>query len=206
MGDWNSSPALPDLRLSQPDPNKNHGVRCLFRFLDVSVCSSLKYPNANFFNLGIYRYFRIWLNIRILYSVLTEYDMMPYVPSPVKSTGSPTEFPCFAFSDSSKRWAPADGVWMLWWMKYQIFVPLLLLLFLNLFWYYIMIRVARRYVLTLNDSLHQHDLPFHTHSAIKEGNTTDERSDDEDDGKGNWSLGVIPADLDTHDTYNCSSS
>ena len=72
---------------------------------------------------------------------------------------------------------------MLWWMKYQIFVPLLLLLFLNLFWYYIMIRVARRYVLTLNDSLHQHDLPFHTHSAIKEGNTTDERSDDEDDGK-----------------------
>lgn len=36
---------------------------------------------------------------------------------------------------------------MVWWMKYQIFVPLLLLQFLNIFWYYyFIIRIAVRCV------------------------------------------------------------
>ncbi|KAL5530664.1 LAG1 [Sanghuangporus sanghuang] len=91
---------------------------------------------------AFWSYFRIWLNMVILLSVWTQYDLMP---------------------DTSKRWAPPEGVWMLWWMKYQIFTPILLLLFLNLFWYYLMLRIGYR--------------------ALMQGNTTDERSDDEDDGK-----------------------
>ena len=35
---------------------------------------------------------------------------------------------------------------MVWWMKYQVFVPLVLLQILNLFWYFLMWRIAFRYV------------------------------------------------------------
>ncbi|EJD01093.1 longevity assurance proteins LAG1/LAC1 [Fomitiporia mediterranea MF3/22] len=93
--------------------------------------------------LIIWTYFRLWMNMIILYSVWTQFDFIP---------------------ESSKRWSPPDGVWMVWWMKYQIFVPLLLLLFLNFFWYYLILRIAYR--------------------AAQSGNTTDDRSDDEDDGQG----------------------
>ena len=79
--------------------------------------------------------------------------MMPYVTSLGGSITSFTQFSCSSFSDSSKRWAPPDGVWMAWWMRYQIFAPILLLLFLNLFWYYLMIRIGYRWVLGLSHSL-----------------------------------------------------
>ena len=49
-------------------------------------------------------------------------------------------------SETSKRWEVKDGVWMVWWMKYQIFAPILLLQFLNLFWYFLIWRIAFRYV------------------------------------------------------------
>ena len=45
-------------------------------------------------------------------------------------------------SETSKRWEVKDGVWMVWWMKYQIFAPILLLQFLNLFWYFLISRRA----------------------------------------------------------------
>lgn len=35
---------------------------------------------------------------------------------------------------------------MVWWMKYQIWTPILLLQFLNIFWYFLILRVAYRYV------------------------------------------------------------
>ena len=38
---------------------------------------------------------------------------------------------------------------MVWWMKWQIFTPLLLLQFLNLFWYIPIWRVLWRYVFRL---------------------------------------------------------
>lgn len=51
------------------------------------------------------------------------------------------------YSEWSKRWEPKDGVWLVWWMRYQIFAPLMLLQMLNLFWYYLCWRVAYRYAL-----------------------------------------------------------
>ncbi|KAI0081742.1 longevity assurance proteins LAG1 LAC1 [Panus rudis PR-1116 ss-1] len=90
--------------------------------------------------VGTWTYFRHYLNLRILYSVWTEFDLMP---------------------ETSKRWSPSDGVWMVWWMKYQVFTPILLLQFLNLFWYYLILRILVR--------------------AVTDIKATDVRSDDEDD-------------------------
>ena len=47
-------------------------------------------------------------------------------------------------SGSSKQWSPEDGVWMVWWMKYQVFAPILALQGLNLFWYFVIWRIAYR--------------------------------------------------------------
>ena len=38
---------------------------------------------------------------------------------------------------------------MVWWMKYQIWTPILLLQFLNLFWYFLILRIGYRYVSAL---------------------------------------------------------
>ncbi|KZT12481.1 longevity assurance proteins LAG1/LAC1 [Laetiporus sulphureus 93-53] len=93
--------------------------------------------------IAVWTYFRHWLNLVILYSVWTEFDLMP---------------------ETSKRWSPKDGVWLVWWMKYQVFTPILLLLFLNIFWYILMLRIGLRVL--------------QSEEASKVG---DERSDDEDD-------------------------
>ncbi|OCH94130.1 longevity assurance proteins LAG1/LAC1 [Obba rivulosa] len=90
--------------------------------------------------LVIWTYFRHWLNLIMLYSVWTEFDLMP---------------------ETSKRWSPPDGVWMTWWMKYQIFIPILLLQILNLFWYILILRILKR--------------------AVTDIKATDVRSDDEDE-------------------------
>ncbi|EIN10456.1 longevity assurance proteins LAG1/LAC1 [Punctularia strigosozonata HHB-11173 SS5] len=92
--------------------------------------------------MGMWSYFRLYLNFVMLWSVWFEFDLMP---------------------ETSKRWYPEDGVWLVWWMKYQIFAPLLLLLCLNLFWYYYILRIAYRAVFAPPDQV------------------TDDRSDDEDD-------------------------
>ncbi|PAV20831.1 longevity assurance s LAG1 LAC1 [Pyrrhoderma noxium] len=89
----------------------------------------------------IWTYFRHWLNIVILHSVWIHFDLIP---------------------ETAKFWSPPDGVWMVWWMRYQIFAPILLLQFLNLFWYFFILRIGAR--------------------AILGQNATDDRSDDEDDG------------------------
>ncbi|KLO10177.1 longevity assurance proteins LAG1/LAC1 [Schizopora paradoxa] len=94
----------------------------------------------NFF--FIWSYFRHWLNLRILYSVWTEFELLPA---------------------SARVFSPADGVWMAGWVKYQIFTPILLLQFLNLFWYFLICRILYR--------------------AVFGGEVTDVRSDDEDGGK-----------------------
>ncbi|KAG6336842.1 hypothetical protein ID866_2238 [Astraeus odoratus] len=89
-------------------------------------------------------YFRHYLNIVVLWSVWTEFDLIP---------------------ETSRVWSPSEGAWLAGWMKYQIFVPILLLQMLNLFWYYLIWRIAIRQVyLSITSTL------------------TDERSDDEDNG------------------------
>ncbi|KAJ3976247.1 longevity assurance proteins LAG1 LAC1 [Lentinula raphanica] len=90
----------------------------------------------------IWTYFRHILNFYILYSVWFEYDLIP---------------------ESSKVWIWANGTYLNWWMKYQVFAPLLLLQFLNLFWYFLIMRIAYR--------------------AATSTTVSDVRSDDEDDGE-----------------------
>ncbi|TFK55939.1 longevity assurance proteins LAG1/LAC1 [Heliocybe sulcata] len=90
----------------------------------------------------IWTYFRHYLNLVMLWSVYSEFDLIP---------------------ESAKYWDPPRGVWMVWWMKWQIFAPILLLQLLNLFWYYLVLRIIYR--------------------AIVERGITDVRSDDEDDGE-----------------------
>ena len=48
------------------------------------------------------------------------------------------------FSEWTKHWSWSEGVYMPSWMQYQIFSPLFLLQLLNLFWYYLMIRILIR--------------------------------------------------------------
>lgn len=70
---------------------------------------------------------------------------------------------------------------MVWWMKYQIFAPILLLQFLNLFWYYLILRVAVRYAaLSRNECAFADPCPS---SAVTDVKATDVRSDDEDDNE-----------------------
>jgi hypothetical protein len=44
------------------------------------------------------------------------------------------------------QWDPASGAWLAPWMKYQVFTPILLLLGMNLFWYFLILRIAKRCV------------------------------------------------------------
>jgi len=86
-------------------------------------------------------YFRIYLSLNILWSVWFEFDLIP---------------------SESRQWAPETGAWLVPWMKYQIFAPLFLLQLLNIFWYFLILRILFRTLLT--------------------GNPDDDRSDDEGDG------------------------
>jgi len=92
--------------------------------------------------LVAWTYFRHILNFYILYSVWFEYDLIP---------------------ESSRVWIWANGTYLNWWMKYQVFIPLLLLQFLNIFWYFLIWRIAIR--------------------GLRTRNVQDERSDNEDDDK-----------------------
>ncbi|KAF8529143.1 longevity assurance proteins LAG1/LAC1 [Hysterangium stoloniferum] len=60
----------------------------------------------------VWTYFRHWLNIVMLWSVWTEFDLIP---------------------DFAKKWSPKDGVWLVHWMKYQVFIPMFALQIVNLF-------------------------------------------------------------------------
>ncbi len=73
---------------------------------------------------------------------------------------------------------------MVWWMKYQVFVPLLALQGLNLFWYFLIWRLAYRYVCFLAPALYVVSFsPGSCSSAVKDITVTDDRSDVEDDGE-----------------------
>jgi len=92
------------------------------------------YAFAVFF--GIWTYFRHYLNIWILWSVWTE---QPNIP------------------ESTKQWNWSEGVYMPGWMRYQIFLPLLVLQLLNLFWYSLMIKILIKGLITNEVDDHRSD-------------------------------------------------
>ncbi|KAJ7094674.1 longevity assurance proteins LAG1 LAC1, partial [Mycena belliarum] len=68
-------------------------------------------------------YFRHYLNLVILWSVWTEFHLIP---------------------EQARKWAPEAGSWLADWMQYQVFIPIVLLQALNLFWYFLVLRIAYR--------------------------------------------------------------
>jgi acyl-CoA-dependent ceramide synthase len=83
-------------------------------------------------------------------------------------------------SEHTRQWSPKDGVWLAGWMKYQMFWPLLVLLGLNLFWYFLILRIAKRYVAACGSR--SNVLSDRIHRALLDSTLEDERSDDEGDG------------------------
>ncbi|KAK0547822.1 sphingosine N-acyltransferase lag1 [Tilletia horrida] len=73
--------------------------------------------------VGVWTYFRIYLSALTLWSVWFEFDKIP---------------------EYARSWVPAQGHWLVWWMKYHIFAPLFLLLLLNIFWWALLWRVLFR--------------------------------------------------------------
>ncbi|CAO1632629.1 unnamed protein product [Parajaminaea phylloscopi] len=71
----------------------------------------------------IWTYFRIYLSAVTLWSVWTQFDLIPA---------------------HTREWNPEKGWWLVPWMRYQIFAPLFILLLLNIFWYYLMWRILFR--------------------------------------------------------------
>ncbi|KAA1466431.1 longevity assurance proteins LAG1/LAC1 [Dentipellis sp. KUC8613] len=112
----------------------------LSKLINYIQWNRLKIVTFVFF-LGIWTYFRHYLNLVMLWSVYKEFDLIP---------------------DSARHFWPLEGVWMVWWMKWQIFFPIFLLQLLNLFWYFFILRIGYR---ALQDT----------------ATVTDDRSDDEDD-------------------------
>lgn len=92
-------------------------------------------------------YFRIYLNVGMLWSVWFEFDLIPYV---VPLLFFRARSHLVVFRPETKQWTPETGAWMVWWMRYQIFAPLFLLQLLNLFWYFLILRIAFRYVQRIN--------------------------------------------------------
>lgn len=124
-----------------------------------------------------HRYFRHWLNLVILWSAWTEFDLIPYVTASLAREHLLT----LKYREASKQWSPPDGAWLTWWMKYQIVFPIAALQVLNLFWYYLIWRILIRLV----------ELPQWIRSVLMNfyrafgSGVDDVRSDDEDDGDDN---------------------
>ena len=51
-------------------------------------------------------------------------------------------------SEWTKRWSWSEGIYMTGWMQQQIFLALFLLHCINLFWYYLIIRILVRLVIS----------------------------------------------------------
>ncbi|GAA5865293.1 hypothetical protein JCM8547_005047 [Rhodosporidiobolus lusitaniae] len=103
--------------------------KCL-NYLDLQRTSEVSFV----FFLGVWHYLRHWENLRILYSVWTEYDLIPA---------------------QWRSWSvPHKGWWLFYgfggaiphWMKYQIFAPILALQLVNAFWSYLIWRILFRMI------------------------------------------------------------
>ncbi|WOO82505.1 Sphingosine N-acyltransferase-like protein FUM17 [Vanrija pseudolonga] len=99
-------------------------------FLALAKCVNYVSESAStpFFAVfvGVWTYFRHYLNLWILWGVYTQFDLIPY--------------------DQRATWRPLEDMWMVWWMKWQIFAPIFLLQCINLFWYFLIWRILFRIV------------------------------------------------------------
>ncbi|KAH9474447.1 Sphingosine N-acyltransferase lac1 [Psilocybe cubensis] len=97
-------------------------------FAFSKLLNYIQWNTAKVYSFGIFyviwSYFRHYLNLRILWSVWFE------IPTLVPSW--------------SQNWNPSEGIYMPRWMHFQVFLPLLILQFLNLFWYYLINKVLIR--------------------------------------------------------------
>ncbi|KZV72108.1 longevity assurance proteins LAG1/LAC1 [Peniophora sp. CONT] len=109
--------------LSMDVPDAFFAFSKLLNYLDFKITKNISFIVF----LCVWTYFRHYLNLVMLWSVYTEFETIP---------------------DSSKRWVPEEGVWMVWWMKWQMFGPMMMLQILNLFWYYLILRVLYRTITT----------------------------------------------------------
>ncbi|KAJ7085141.1 longevity assurance proteins LAG1/LAC1 [Mycena belliarum] len=100
--------------------------------LAFSKCLNyLQLDRAKVVSLGVFTvvwtYFRHFISIRILWSLLYEFDLVPKY---------------------AQVFAPSKGLYMATWMRDQMFYTLCILQALNIFWYYLIIRVIVRSIRT----------------------------------------------------------
>jgi len=112
-------------------------AKCL-RYLDLENTSAVAFA----WFACVWTYLRHWLNLVLMYAIWTSFDKMP---------------------EWTREWNPSQGVWMVWWMKWQMLGALTFLQGVNLFWYFLIWRILIRAVFT--------------------SNLDDERSDDEDEAE-----------------------
>lgn len=98
-------------------------------FLALSKClnytrdyKKLSEPVFAFF-LCVWTYTRHWLNLVMLWSVIYEFDLAP---------------------TWARTWNPSRKAFLPDWVQMQVFVPILLLQMLNLFWFYLILRILYR--------------------------------------------------------------
>ncbi|KAF7355398.1 TLC domain-containing protein [Mycena sanguinolenta] len=108
------------------------------------ILNYLQMENAKVVSFAVFvvlwTYFRHYLNLVILHSVWTEFDLAPL---------------------TARDWIWSAGTYLRPWMRHQIFLALALLQIINLFWYFLIMRILYRTI------------------VIRE--TDDDRSDDEGD-------------------------
>ncbi|KAH9999694.1 TLC domain-containing protein [Russula compacta] len=121
-----------------------------FFFATAKVLNYLRWERAQIVMflifIGVWTYFRHYLNLVMLYSVYRDFDLIP---------------------PSARSLSPSQGIWMVWWMKWQIFTPLVFLQCLNLFWYFLILRILWRAV---------------TGRSLQDDRSDEEGSDDESSG------------------------
>ena len=117
---------------------KNLRIRRLLRDLDVSLLVPCM---PNLLLMYALSYFRHYLNLVILWSVWYE---LPNVPCVQVSSFMACAITYSQHSEWTKKWSWEEGVYLVSWMRYQVFIPLLLLQFINIFWYYLMTKILYR--------------------------------------------------------------
>ncbi|KAJ6485847.1 longevity assurance proteins LAG1/LAC1 [Mycena sanguinolenta] len=107
----------------------------------------------------VWTYFRHYLNLIMLWSLWTQFDLVP---------------------ESARRWAPAEGTYLVGWVQYCLVVALGALQLLNLLWYALLLRIVVRAVMTAEADDDRSD--DEDEGEAKGAEAHDDRSDDKDKG------------------------